>query len=841
MRQYYDIKKEYPDILLLFRMGDFYELFFEDAKDASRLLNIALTCRGKLGDFSIPMAGIPFHAASTYVDKITNQGLKAAICEQIEDPSLAKGLVKRAVTQVVSPAMPYDIEKIQGIDYRFLGSASLKDKKFYLTLIDYTTGAFIGHILESFQEFFEKVQLYAPCEFLSFFDQWETYPELKNYLEQKEVPHTYLSQEYFSPKFTTHYIEKLIPNHKTDKILKESSPFLESIGAISYYIHSTQGEENSRHIKPLKIIPHQQEMKVSYTTLCGLEIFPQNKENYRKSLLGFMDKTCSSLGARKLKEIFLTPTRDLLTIEKRQTYIKKLLHHQETLETQRVQIKDMRDIERIMAKVNNKKANSHDLLTLGKSLSLGRKIYQELPFSSKALPQINQEQQDILEKLSKQIENTLNHEIGASLDKGNLINEGFHSQRDKLASLSENSSETLLQLEKRYREKTGIPNLKIKSNNVAGFFIEVSKSYIDKVPDSFRRRQTLTNAERYTTEELDSLEKEILSSKEKLFQLEKSIFLELLQEIQIQAMAISICGDLIASMDALQSLAWAAYQNNFSCPKMNSNKTLMDVQGAFHPLIKKELGEDFISHNLRLDSHISFGLITGPNMAGKTTVMREMAIIQFLAQIGSFVPAQKAELGLCDYLFSRLGASDDILRGQSTFMLEMSETAEILRHASPRSLIVLDEIGRGTSTYDGLSIAWALVEYISSKVQALTLFSTHYHELIDLVEGLPNAKNLTVKTHREGKKVTFLYELIEGGATQSFGIHVAALAGLPSSVLKRSEIMLKKLEYKESNLLESLPPIQEESSLEKQLRSLEVNNLTPIDALNLLNQWKKEI
>lgn len=836
MQQYHEIKQQNPGILLLFRMGDFYELFFEDAIEASKILNITLTHRGKLGEHPIPMAGIPYHAASNYVDRITQMGLKAAICEQIEDPKMAKGLVRRAITQIASPAMPYDLEKINGVDYHFIASVSVNENSYYLTLLDYTTGHLIGHVLKSQRELLEKLQLYHPKEFISYFDQWQDSSELKNYLKYHELTHTYLSREYFSPKFTQNYIEKMIPNYQFDTILSANPVFTQSIGAISYYIISTQASENYQHIKPFKLIVDEEEMKVSYLTLTGLEIVAKNKDSYKKSLIGFMDKTCSALGVRKLKNIFLTPTRNLNIIESRQQYIDYLISTPEVIEQQRNELKNVRDIERIMAKMTSNRTTAGDLIHLANSLEVTINLNKTLGKNNTLIKAIKSNDLQAMKDLAIEIRELISDEIGAALEKGNLIKKGYSKERDRLEELSENSAQTLLELEQRYRNETAISNLRIKSNNVAGFFVEISKSHIDKVPKSFHRRQTLVNSERYVTDELDQLEKEILAAKDKLLKLDREFFYQILETIKAQSSLVHMASELIAYVDVFQSFAWVAIQENFIKPHIETSHVHFDVEAAFHPLIKKQLGDHFTPHHLHLSEKCPFGLITGPNMAGKTTVMREMAIIQFLAQIGSYVPAKKANIGLCDYLFSRLGASDDILSGQSTFMVEMSETAEILRHASRNSLIILDEIGRGTSTYDGLSIAWALVEYITSELGCLTLFSTHYHELIELVDKIKNAKNLTVRTHKEGEQIVFLYELIEQGATQSFGINVAALAGLPSSILRRSEEILSSLE-KKKNTVESSPALP--SLMGQRIKELNLNNMTPLEALNILETLQK--
>jgi DNA mismatch repair protein MutS len=519
-------------------------------------------------------------------------------------------------------------------------------------------------------------------------------------------------------------------------------------------------------------------------------------------------------------------------------------------------LSDVRDIDRIMAKISTKKVVAGDILNLSGAFEIfidieksmeeeGFHFFQKLP----------KKDLEFLTKLAKEIRFTINDEMGAHADKGNLIKPGASSERDRLAKLANSASDEILKLEAKYRASTNIGNLKIKHNNISGYFIEVSNSHLSKVPKSFMRRQTLVNNERYVTEELEVFEKDVTQAMDKLIKLEKEIFESFNRKIEDHSHLILDVAKRIAQLDVFQALSWVSFQENFTRPTLHKNKKQIHIKGAWHPLIKSNIKDNFVTHNIDLNEHCYFGLITGPNMAGKTTVMREVAIIQYLSQLGCFVPAHSAELGLCDYLFSRLGASDDIIKGQSTFMVEMAETAEILRHASEKSLIILDEIGRGTSTYDGLSIAWALVEHFIKKTRSITLFATHYHELIDLVNNMPEGKNFTVRTEQKNGKVQFLYELIEAGATQSFGIHVAELAGLPKDVLKRSKEILKQLESQETkgdellhhqltffNSQEIEPQIPDYlSSLESNLKALDVLNITPLEALQKLHEFKTQL
>ena len=867
MEQYYQVKKQYPDNLLLFRMGDFYEMFFEDARMAAKLLNISLTVRGKLGEHPIPMAGIPHHAAAAYVDRISSLGRKVVICDQVEDPKAAKGIVKRAVTQIVSPGMPYDLDKGTHTENKFIASATKTDKGFLLVLLDFTTGDFYGVNFKTMDELCERLMMTRPKEFITYLGQWDGYPMLEDTLLHLDALKTHLSVEFFQEKHSGFYIQKLIPSYQRDGIISQNAEILSPLGAVSYYVTSTQTIEKVTHLRPFRIVNNEESMKVTYATLRGLEIFPRSKEAEMQSLLGFMDKTKTSMGSRHLKHFFQTPLASRDAIEKRLNLISSLISNPGLIKDLRSKLDDVRDIDRIMAKISTSKTVAGDLLNFARAMDVYREIQEELVKNKYAFfSTLPKKDEEFLTNLSQQIFATISEEMGAHQDKGNLIKPGAHKERDRLAALSTSASDEILKLEAKYRADTGIGNLKIKHNNISGYFIEVSNSHLSKVPKEFMRRQTLVNNERYVTKELEDFEKDVTSALDKLVKLEKEIFEGLCRQIADQSFLVLDIAKRLAQIDVFSSLAWVSLQENFVRPELRDEK-IISIKGAWHPLIKANISESFITHDIHLDSKCFFGLITGPNMAGKTTVMREVAIIQYLAQLGCYVPANSATLGVCDYLFSRLGASDDIIRGQSTFMVEMSETAEILRHSSERSLIILDEIGRGTSTYDGLSIAWALVEHFVHSLKPITLFATHYHELIDLVESLPQAKNFTVRTEQKNGKVQFMYELIEQGATQSFGIHVAELAGLPQSVLKRSRELLHNLEEKQTASKEVLSNLSQKSEptpvpettltrgqlsffgatevvekpipehllkLEKEVQDLDIMKMTPLEALNTL-------
>ena len=851
MKQYFEIKGQYKNTILLFRMGDFYEAFFEDAVSVSQMLNIALTHRGKIGKFSIPMAGIPHHAASSYIDKITDHGKKTAIAEQLESSKSAIGLVKRAVTQIVSPGVPYDLDKTDSKERRFISCSYYDKGRFFIATLDFTTGDFLGMATDHRDDFLEKVRLHGPKELITHIGQFDDFQAVENLCKQYNIVNTYLAKDYFHPKHSHLYIEKLIPGYERDDTIKLNPQILAPLGALAYYICTTQKQSNFCHIRPFKLMDEEGPMRITLPTLMGLEILPGQKHSYKNTVLGFLDKTSTPLGSRKLKELILAPSKDKASILKRQRLVSFFVSEPTMLEYLRDQLKSVGDLERILAKVSKNKAIGGDLLRVSSSIKAYFCILKEL----KDLPQeilfpFTSEEVDSLRVLYKKITITINDDIGASLEKGNLIKKSIHKERDHFYEYFEKkSSHTIQQLQEKYRKQTGIQKLKIKSNNITGHFIEVGLAYTSKVPSSFKRRQTLTSSERYITEELALLENEILMAKTNLENLERKIFDDLVELLTTNASLLLRLASNVAILDSFGSLAHVSLHEDFVKPEITEQK-ITQIEEAWHPLIKASVQHQFITHNLRLDEESFFGLITGPNMAGKTTVMRELAIIQVLTQIGSFVPANRAKIGLCDHLFSRLGASDDILKGQSTFMIEMSETAEIIRHATDRSLIILDEVGRGTSTYDGLSIAWALVEYFIDHVKARVLFATHYHELTDLIQSRKQAKNFTVETLNQDGKIQFLYRLVEDTMGQSFGIHVAKMAGLPYEILERAKTLLQWLEDKQSkdkNLLEnttasSSAPIREYlNNIENDLKNIDPLKMTPIEALQKIDELKSQI
>ena len=843
MKQYYEIKKKYKEHLLLFRMGDFYEVFFEDATCVSKTLNITLTQRGKVGEYPIPMAGIPHHSAANYLDRLTNAGFKAAVCEQVQDAKEARGIVKRAVTQVISPGIPFDLDQSDAREHYYIAAAIQSDQNYFLTVIDFTTGEFNGAEVPHRQQFLETLKAYDPKELLTFPGQWKSFPEIS------PMPQTHLAPEYFDPKHTHIHIEKIIPAYRRDKILSLSPKILGPIGALAYYLHSTRPFEDTPskyfHLSPFRMLSEEGRMKVTMSSLVGLEILPSRREHYKLSLLGMMDKCKTGMGSRVLRRMILNPLNDLLSIERRHDLVEFLINNDSHLNSMRIAMADVRDLDRILAKTANDKIHAGDLHNMARTIRAWQSLnLANLPTG--VLSTIEEESRQTLNALAEHIEKYINDEPGASLEKGNLIKPGADSKRDRLAEITGNVQRELERLEESYRLLTGIPKLKIKSNNVSGYFIEVGKTHTNKVPPDFVRWQTLTNSERYTSKKLSSFEEQLNAAREQLVALERKILEQQVHMMEQASRDIQALASFLGHLDVWLSVAFVGRQEGFTRPHIISQESEREIsyKGLWHPLLKNLSRDEFVPHNIELSAPLLFGLITGPNMAGKTTVMREVALAQVLAQMGSFVPADSARISLCDHLFSRLGASDDILRGQSTFMVEMSETAEILRHATNKSLIILDEIGRGTSTYDGLSIAWALTEYLVTEVGALTLFATHYHELIELADSLDGAKNFTVETYNDGDDIKFLYRLIERGATQSFGIHVAKLAGIPATLLTRSRHILQSLEAGNDHGVAPPPPSEQQQNNDSQLitrslQELDPMEMTPIQALGKLEELKE--
>ncbi|MDH4468199.1 MAG: DNA mismatch repair protein MutS [Bacteriovoracaceae bacterium] len=885
MEQYWSIKKLQMDKILFFRMGDFYEVFFQDAHVCAKALNITLTHRGKIEDNPIPMAGIPHHAANAYVDKLVGQGMKVAICEQVEDPALSKGIVKRAITQICTPVMPYDIDRTESSAENFLLSLKFDSKNKehtsgWMVAIDFMHGTFRAIELKNREEILDFLELVRPKEFLN----CTTYPQLDSVIEDalKNMGClcTLIGPDGLDPKISNSDLEKIIPNFKNDSFLKQNPDLLEILRLQAFYIVATQNPTALQQIRPLKVIQKKEQLQLNAKTYYHLEILPQknfqwNEYKQDTSLFHFMNATQTSTGTRLLREWFLSPLINKVQIEKRQNTVKHFLDSQLVdLQEVRRLLSPMRDIARILTKLSSGKISAQDLINLSQTIDYFQSLHDLLAPSLKDLNfscELEKSEIDQLHQFSKLIHDSINEELRASIDNGNLIKIGFHGHRDELANIHLTINEKISKLEEKYRTEYQLPTLRIKSNNLNGYFIEISKGQSHKAPTNFQKVQTLTNGERFSSPELSKIEDSLVNAQEKLKKLEREIFETIKEQLFQISSLLKQMNEWISQIDAIQSLAFVALRENFVQPLL-SDKKEFKVEGAWHPIIKKNLQGNFVSHNISMTTQKGLLLITGPNMAGKTTVMREAALIQFLFQIGSFVPAESATLSIADKIFCRVGAQDDIHHGQSTFMVEMSETAEILRHATKDSLILFDEIGRGTSTYDGLSIAWSLLEYLASELKSFTFFSTHYHELVELAESLPYAKNMTVKTLVDQDQIKFLYEFVEGGAKQSFGIRVAHMAGIPKEITKRAEVILHQLEQTHginneakskksistltkngAQQFELFPDLTIKNGTEKKnkhdksdqlnqkIKSIDINHLTPMQALKKLEEIQRSL
>ena len=862
MRQYLSIKRGQEEgTVVLFRMGDFYECFFEDAADVARILGIALTRRGKVGGFPVPMAGIPHHAAGGYIDRLTAEGRKVAIAEQVEDPRDAVGIVRRAVVQVASPAIPYDLDKADPLGRRFIASAWGRGGRHVLVAIDFTTGEFFGMAAGDGEDLMERIRLLSPREMLLHMGQFEGIPGFRALLKAYDVLPTYLSQEYFDPLFTAGHVERLVPGHGRDEALALDPDVLRPLGAVAYYVCSTQPQEGGyAHVRPFRMVGDDGKMRISLPTLTGLGVLPGPGEARAESLLGFLDRARTPLGSRRLHALLLSPLDDREGILARQELTAFLAGRPGLLEDVRGRLGAVGDPERILAKVGKGRATAADLRRLAAGAEAALGIWRDVAdLPGGVFERLSAEEARAVGGFAAEVLAQVGEGPDATAEKGGLIKEGVSPKRDRLAGLLKGASGEVARLEGRYRKETGVARLKVGSNNVAGFFVEVGRGHAAEMPERFRQRHTLVNAVRYVTDELLALEHDVLTARGDLERTERELFGRLVAKASRLAGPLGKTASNVALLDAFASLAWTALDEGFARPVLLEGSG-MRLRGAWHPLVKASLQDAFVPHDLALGEGRSLGLITGPNMAGKTTVMREAAIVQVLAQVGSFVPAAEARVGLCDRVFSRLGAGDDILKGRSTFMVEMGEVAGIVRHATARSLVVLDEVGRGTSTYDGLGIAWALVEHLMDEVGALVLFATHYHELVDVVAAREGGVNLTMETRSRKGEVRFLYRLVEGAAGQSFGIHVARMAGLPPSILARAGEVLGALERRVvdpgrvpapgaapaaggpaagSGSAAAGPAAP--SPLERELAGLDPESLTPLEALQKLYEFKKGV
>ena len=851
MQQYNKIKKKYPDAMLLFRVGDFYETFGEDAVKASRILNIVLTNRNN-GSERSELAGFPHHSLNTYLPKLVKAGERVAICDQLEDPKLTKKIVKRGVTELVTPGVAMNDEVLQSKTNNFLCAVHFGKKSLGISFLDVSTGEFL--VAEGTADYIDKLlQNFSPSEVLV--------PKQKKkefYSSFGQDHHVFFLEDwvfkhdYAYENLNTHFSTKSLKGFGVEHLLEG----IVAAGAVLYYLGETQ-HHRLQHITGITRIAEEEYVWMDRFTIRNLELYTSNAQN-AVTLLDVIDHTISPMGGRMLKRWLALPLKNSEKIKRRHRVVAHLVEKTEILEKTRNHIKKISDLERLISKVATGKVCPREVIQLKNSLEAVIPVKALATESGEEALKVLGENLQSCDLLRNKIKETLYEDAPVNIQKGNTVAEGFSGELDELRKIAFSGRDYLDKLLERESAATGITSLKIGSNNVFGYYIEVRNAHKNKVPESWVRKQTLVNAERYITQELKEYEAKILGAEEKILHLEQEIFTKLVTWIGDYIQPVQQNATIIGQLDCLCSFAQHAILANYSKPEIDDSFEL-EITNGRHPVIEKQLplSEAYIANDVYLDrENQQIIMITGPNMSGKSAILRQTALIVLMAQMGSFVPAETARIGLIDKIFTRVGASDNISMGESTFMVEMNETASILNNLSERSLILLDEIGRGTSTYDGISIAWAITEYLHEHpAKAKTLFATHYHELNDMGETFGRIKNFNVSVKELKDNVLFLRKLVPGGSEHSFGIHVARMAGMPQQVLRRANKILKKLEdshgmkEKSGALKKSAEedmqlsffnlddPILEE--LREEIHHLDINTLTPVEALMKLNEIKR--
>ena len=870
MEQYVATKEKYKDCILFYRLGDFYEMFFDDAILASKELEITLTGKDCGMEERAPMCGIPFHAADTYINQLVKKGYKVAIGEQVEDPKLAKGLVKREVIRIVTPGTNLSSESLEESKNNYLMCISYVGKNYGISVTDLSTGVFKTCQIQQAEKVVDEINKFQPSEVL-YQAGVEQVEEIHAVCERLQVSHTEAPDYYFNLETDEETLKRQFHINSIEGLgLKDSPACVASCGALMQYLHETQMSSLS-HINHIETYSVDSFMILDSATRRNLELTETLRDKQKRgSLLWVLDKTKTAMGARKLREFVEQPLLYKDAIEKRLDAIEAINKELIVREELREYLNTIYDLERLLTRIALKTANPRDLLAFKTSIQYLPDIYnllRELPCE-----RINEiyEDYDSLEDLYDLLEQAIVEEPPVSIKEGGIFKQGYRDEIDELRLAKTECKTWLADLESKEREKTGIKGLKIKYNKVFDYYFEVTNSFKSLVPDYFIRKQTLVNAERFTTDELNTLSGKILGAEDKLYALEYDCYVELREKLAAALVRVQKMAGYIAELDALCSLAYVADKNNYVRPSLNTDGVI-DIKGGRHPVVEKMLANDsFVENDTYLNNAESrISIITGPNMAGKSTYMRQTALITLMAQIGSFVPAESANIGLCDRIFTRVGASDDLASGQSTFMIEMNEVANILRNATKDSLLILAEIGRGTSTFDGLSIAWAVVEYIADPniLGAKTLFATHYHELTELEGKLSSVNNFCIAVQEEGDDIVFLRKIIKGGADRSYGIQVARLAGVPEPVLKRareicnelidSDITTKVKDIDIKPALSEQPKIKEtrssdyeqlslfsspvEMTIANELKTMDLNNMTPIKAMLYLQELQERL
>jgi len=850
MKQYNEIKRKYPDACLLFRVGDFYETFGEDAVRASKILGIVLTKRGAGSETETALAGFPHHSLNTYLPKLVKAGLRVAICDQLEDPKMTKTIVKRGVTELVTPGVSMNDEVLHTKSNNFLASIYFGKKHLGIAFLDVSTGEFLT--AQGNEEYIDKLlQNFSPSEILI---QKNNKAQFKGAFGENF--NTFFLEDWV---YKEDYAQEILMSHFQTNSLKgfgieDLQEGIIASGAILYYLSETQ-HNKVQHISNIQRIAEDAYVWMDRFTIRNLELYHSHSQN-AVTLLDVIDRTLSPMGSRLLKRWLALPLKDIHKIRNRHQVVSYLKDNQEILHKIQYQIKQISDLERLISKVATGKISPREVIYLKESLDAIIPIKSLALDSKQEAVKIIGDSLHACDLLREKIKTTLNQEAPVAIAKGNAIALGVHPELDELRNIAFSGKEFLEGIEARESERTGISSLKISFNNVFGYYIEVRNTHKDKVPQEWIRKQTLVNAERYITEELKEYETKILGAEEKIHQIESQLFEQLVSWISTYIKQVQLNASLIAQLDCLTSFAQLAIENDYVCPILDDTFEL-EITNGRHPVIEKQLpvGVPYIANDIFLDrERQQLIMITGPNMSGKSAILRQTALIVLLAQMGSFVPAEKVRMGVIDKIFTRVGASDNISMGESTFMVEMNETASILNNISESSLVLLDEIGRGTSTYDGISIAWAIAEFLhENPARPKTLFATHYHELNEMSELLPRIQNYNVSVKELKDTVLFIRKLVKGGSAHSFGIHVAKMAGMPQMVIQKAQKLLKKLEKNHSgdalttiksskddmqlNIFSLDDPLLEE--IREDILGLDINTLTPVEALMKLNELKR--
>lgn len=871
MLQYTETKKQYSDCILFYRLGDFYEMFFEDAKTASKELEITLTGKECGLEERAPMCGVPYHAVDTYLNRLVQKGYKVAIAEQVEDPKTAKGLVKREVIRVVTPGTITSAQALDETRNNYLMGIVYLGDKFGVSSADISTGDFLVTEVGSSRELLDEIHKFSPSEIIcndAFYMSGIDLEELKN---RYRISVTALDNHFFSDESCRKILKEHYQVSSLEGLgLADYDIGVIAAGAVMEYMYETQ-KSTLTHITSITPYTTGEYMIIDISTRRNLELIETMREKQKRgTLLWVLDKTKTAMGARLLRTYIEQPLVQIEQITARQDAIEELNMNYISREELCEYLNPIYDLERLIGRISYKTANPRDLIAFRNSLEMLPHIKNLLGEFSSPLLQYLFGELDTLEDIHDLIGNAIVEDPPVSVRDGGIIRDGYHEEADKYRHAKTEGKTWLAELESREREKTGIRGLKIKFNKVFGYYFEVTNSFKDMTPDYFVRKQTLANAERFTTDELKELENIILGAEDKLFSMEYGLFCDVRDQIALQVLRIQKTAKAIAGIDVFASFSIVATRNNYIKPKIN-DKGMIQIKNGRHPVVEKMLRDDlFVANDTLLDNGKNrISIITGPNMAGKSTYMRQTALIVLMAQLGSFVPADEADIGVCDRIFTRVGASDDLASGQSTFMVEMTEVANILRNATKDSLIILDEIGRGTSTFDGLSIAWAVVEHISNTklLGAKTLFATHYHELTELEGTMGGVNNYCIAVKEQGDDIVFLRKIIKGGADKSYGIQVAKLAGVPETVIVRAKelveelssaditVRAKEIAQQNTGAVKKIIPKPDEvdmlqmsifdtvknDDIIKELEDIEIGSMTPFEALSFLNQIQSKL